>query len=81
MTSSFGMAFGPIGGGWIFDTFGTYHWLYIASAPIGLAAAGMALAFPPAPKPEQRGEGVQPERCSPPEGVCRQGMGGPPDAL
>jgi MFS family permease len=47
MTSSIGMAFGPIGGGWLYDTFGTYHWLYIASAAIGLAAAGMALAFPP----------------------------------
>jgi MFS family permease len=46
MTSSIGMAFGPVGGGWLYDTFGTYHWLYIASAAIGLAAAGMALAFP-----------------------------------
>lgn len=47
MTSSIGMAFGPLGGGWLYDTFGTYHWLYIASAAVGLAAAGMALAFPP----------------------------------
>ncbi|MDB5561078.1 MAG: rane protein [Hyphomicrobiales bacterium] len=47
MTSSIGMAFGPVGGGWLFDTFGTYYWLYIASAAIGLAAAFMALAFPP----------------------------------
>lgn len=46
MTSSIGMAFGPVGGGWLFDTFGTYSWLYIASAAVGLAAAGMALAFP-----------------------------------
>jgi MFS family permease len=46
MTSSIGMAFGPIGGGWLFDTFGTYHWLYIASAAIGVAAACLALAFP-----------------------------------
>lgn len=50
MTSSIGMAGGPLGGGWIYDTFGTYHWLYIASAAVGLAAAGMALAFPPAKK-------------------------------
>ena len=48
MTSFIGMAVGPVGGGWLFDTFGTYHWLYMASAAIGLAAAGMALAFPPA---------------------------------
>ena len=50
MTSSIGMAGGPLGGGWLFDTFGTYNWLYIASAAIGLAAAAMALAFPPARK-------------------------------
>ena len=42
-----GMAFGPVGGGYLFDTFGDYHWLYIASAAIGLAAAMLALAFPP----------------------------------
>ena len=47
MTSSIGMAFGPLGGGWIFDTFGDYHWLYVASAAIGLAGAALALAFPP----------------------------------
>ncbi len=47
MTSSIGMAFGPVGGGWLFDTFGDYHWLYVASAGIGLAAAALALAFPP----------------------------------
>jgi MFS family permease len=46
MTSSIGMAFGPVGGGWLYDTFGSYHWLYIASAGIGLAAAALALAFP-----------------------------------
>ncbi|MEO6394669.1 MAG: MFS transporter [Devosia sp.] len=47
MVSSFGMALGPVAGGAIFDNFGSYHWLYISSAVIGLAAAGMALAFPP----------------------------------
>ncbi|ODT81045.1 MAG: hypothetical protein ABS76_13175 [Pelagibacterium sp. SCN 64-44] len=46
LTSSIGMAFGPVGGGWIFDNFGDYHWLYISSALIGLGAAAMALAFP-----------------------------------
>jgi MFS family permease len=50
MTSSIGMAFGPLGGGWLHDTYGTYHWLYIASAGVGIAAAAMALAFPPATK-------------------------------
>ncbi len=47
MTSSIGMAAGPLGGGWLFDTFGTYHWLYGVSAAIGIAAAAVALTFPP----------------------------------
>ncbi|MCP8882098.1 MFS transporter [Devosia sp. XJ19-1] len=47
MTSSIGMAFGPLGGGYLFDTFGDYHWLYVASAAVGLAGAMLALAFPP----------------------------------
>ena len=47
MTSSIGMSFGPVGGGWLFDAFGTYYWLYIGSAGLGLAAAAVALAFPP----------------------------------
>ena len=51
MTSSLGMAFGPVGGGWLYDTFGTYHWLYIASALVGVGAAGLALVFP-APRRE-----------------------------
>jgi MFS family permease len=50
MTSSIGMAFGPWGGGWLYDSFGSYNWLYIASAGVGIAAAAMALAFPPARK-------------------------------
>ncbi|WP_423067823.1 MFS transporter [Devosia sp. CN2-171] len=61
MTSSIGMAFGPLGGGWLYDTFGSYHWLYIASAVVGLAAAAMALAFPPA----KRGEDQQPTALQP----------------
>jgi MFS family permease len=50
MVSSIGMAGGPIGGGWLYDTFGTYHWLYIASAAIGISGAALALVFPPAKK-------------------------------
>ncbi|WP_240233449.1 MFS transporter [Devosia lacusdianchii] len=46
MTSAIGMAFGPVGGGFIFDTFGDYHWLYVSSAGIGIAAALVALTFP-----------------------------------
>jgi len=50
MTSSIGMAAGPVGGGWLYETYGTYHWLYIASAAVGIAAAALALVFPPAKK-------------------------------
>ena len=53
MLSSLGMAFGPLVGGWIFDTFGNYSWLFIGSAMVGLGAAGMALAFPPLARREQ----------------------------
>jgi MFS family permease len=56
MMSSIGMAIGPIGGGWIFDTFGDYHWLYVASAAIGIAAAAVALAFPKPSVPQMSSE-------------------------
>jgi MFS family permease len=47
--SSLGMALGPAVGGWIFDTTGSYGWLYIASAGIGFGAMAIALLFPPYP--------------------------------
>ena len=50
MVSSLGMALGPALGGWIFDTFGRYTWMYSGSAAIGLGAVAIALAFPPFPK-------------------------------
>jgi len=56
MTSAIGMAFGPVGGGWIFDSFGDYQWLYVSSAAIGLAAAALALAFPPPAAVDRQGE-------------------------
>ena len=49
MTSSLGMAFGPLAGGWIFDTFNSYSWLYIGSLSVALGAMAVALAFPPLP--------------------------------
>lgn len=49
MLSSIGMAFGPLIGGWIFDTFNNYSWLFIGSALVGLGAAAIALAFPSLP--------------------------------
>jgi MFS family permease len=50
MTSSLGMAFGPLAGGWVFDTFGQYSWLYIGSFSVALGAVAVALTFPPLPR-------------------------------
>ena len=50
MASSLGMAFGPLAGGWIFDAFNAYNWLYIGSFGVGLGAVAMAFAFPPLPR-------------------------------
>jgi MFS family permease len=58
MLSSIGMAFGPLAGGWVFDMFGGYAWLFIGSAAVGLGAVAMALAFPPVPS--RGGERLQP---------------------
>jgi MFS family permease len=55
MISSLGMALGPALGGWIFDTFGGYGFLYIGSLGIGIGAAAIALAFPPA-RPGRSGQ-------------------------
>ena len=49
MLSSLGMAIGPLAGGWVFDRFGTYAWLYVGSASIALAATLLALFFPRGP--------------------------------
>lgn len=46
MASSIGMSFGPLAGGWAFDAFGTYAWLYLGSAAVGLGAVVIALNFP-----------------------------------
>jgi MFS family permease len=46
MVSSLGMALGPSVGGWIYDAFGGYSWLYIGSFAIGLGAVAIAFAFP-----------------------------------
>jgi MFS family permease len=50
MLSSLGMASGPVIGGWLFDTFNNYAWLFIGSSAVGLCAVAMALAFPPLPQ-------------------------------
>jgi MFS family permease len=50
MLSSLGMALGPVVGGWIFDTYHDYRWLYLTSTAIGLAATAVAVTFPPLPR-------------------------------
>ena len=50
MVSSLGMALGPAIGGWIYDTTGSYGWLYVGSFGIGLGAVAIALTFPPFPR-------------------------------
>jgi MFS family permease len=47
--ASLGMAFGPWAGGWVFDTYASYSWLYIGSFSVGLAAVAVALTFRPVP--------------------------------
>jgi predicted MFS family arabinose efflux permease len=47
MVSLLGMAIGPWAGGWLFDTFGSYFWLYIGSFGIGLGAVAIAFTFRP----------------------------------
>ena len=55
--ASLGMALGPVAGGWVFDTFHAYNWLYVGSFGVGLGAVAIALSFrplraaPPAARP------------------------------
>lgn len=52
MASSIGMSFGPVAGGWAYDRFGDYSWLYLGSAAAGLAAVAIAITFPRPSVPE-----------------------------
>ena len=45
--STLGMALGPWAGGSLYDAFGSYVWLFIGSAGIGLGAVAIALTFRP----------------------------------
>ncbi len=47
LASTLGMAIGPLMGGWIFDQFSSYHWLYVTSFVIGLGAVAIAFTFRP----------------------------------
>jgi len=47
MVSTLGMAIGPWLGGWLFDSFGSYFWLYVGSFGIGVGAVAIAVTFRP----------------------------------
>jgi MFS family permease len=50
MVASLGMSLGPLAGGWVFDRFGGYAWLYAGSFALGLGAVAIALLFPRTPR-------------------------------
>jgi MFS family permease len=52
MAGSLGMATGPVAGGLIYDSFGSYAWLYIGSWAVGLGAFFIVLTFRPFPRGE-----------------------------
>jgi MFS family permease len=51
MAGGLGMATGPVTGGLIVDTFGTYSWMYLGAFGMGIGACLIAMTFRPLPKP------------------------------
>jgi MFS family permease len=45
--ATLGMALGPWAGGWLYDSLGSYFWLYMGSFGIGLGAVAIAVTFRP----------------------------------
>ena len=54
MASSLGMASGPLLGGLVFDTFGSYSWLFIGSWGIGIGAFLISMTFRPFAEAQRR---------------------------
>jgi MFS family permease len=52
MAGGLGMALGPLAGGFIYDTFGSYLWLYVGAWGMGIGAFLIAMTFKPFPKPQ-----------------------------
>jgi len=55
LLSGLGMALGPLVGGWLFDRYGSYAWMYIGSLMTGLAAAAIVTQFPKARRRDDPG--------------------------
>jgi MFS family permease len=47
LAATLGMALGPWLGGWAYDALGSYAWMFIGSAAIGLGAVAISLTFRP----------------------------------
>ncbi|MBC8239584.1 MAG: MFS transporter [Alphaproteobacteria bacterium] len=45
--STFGMALGPLAGGWLYDGLGSYVWMFMGASAIGFGAALVATKFRP----------------------------------
>jgi MFS family permease len=45
--SSLGMGLGSLAGGWFYDALGSYQWLFVSSAALGLMGMVLALALTP----------------------------------
>jgi MFS family permease len=45
--ATLGMALGPVAGGWLYDGFGSYAWMFLGSSGIGLGAVAIAFTFRP----------------------------------
>jgi MFS family permease len=53
LAGGLGMATGPLAGGLIFDSFGSYSWLYIGAWGMGIGAFLIASSFKPFPRDQQ----------------------------
>lgn len=53
MAGSLGMATGPVMGGWIYDSFASYNWMFIGAFGLGIGAFLMALTFKPFAKTQR----------------------------
>jgi MFS family permease len=58
MAGSLGMALGPVLGGWLYDTTGSYGGLYLTSFAMGIGAFLIAMTFRPFPKAAPKADAV-----------------------